>query len=140
MVEVDFWCKNCKLDQRLWAYVKNSYGEERFIAECKKCGKELYRYITFKKDDPYYFTSKNAIINRQRFARDLIQPGQTGFQTYYKKEYDKIQKAEEEFSKKQEQKKKERDDFYRRHRYNINEKELAKKVIEAEEKLDYGAH
>lgn len=134
-MKVSFYCKDCKLDQDMEAEMGYySGGGRKFVAGCVRCGRQLFRLIDDKKNDPYYFLSKNVIINRRKFVKDLIQPGDVGFQTYYKKEYDKIKKAEENYYKKQESEKKSRDEFYK----NTLDKNLAKKVLDKEDEIKYG--
>ena len=134
-VEVSFFCKKCSLDQNLLAFINfNGYGNW-FQAKCGKCNCKLIRYITEKEKDPYYRLSKNVIINRDKYKKDLIQPNDYGFKTYYKEQYDKMEKAEEEYQKKIIKEKIERDKFYKKFKHNINEKQIVKKAIELEEKL-----
>lgn len=153
MTEVDFYCTKCELDQRLKAvkldndipcydaefnfkgWKKNTYLREWFSAKCSKCKKELIRFITDAERDPYYYQSKNVIINRNKFSKDLVQPGDVGFKILYHDEWLKIEKAREEAELKKIAEKKDRDKFYKEHSSNINDKEFAKKIISIEEKL-----
>ena len=134
MTIVSFYCKECKLDQDNQSWKENNSYGEWFASKCKKCGKKLIRYITEKNKDPYHYQSRNAIINRQKFAKDLLQPNDYGFKTYYKQEYEKIQKAKEDFEKKEQTEKKNQDLFYK----NSLDKGLAKKILQNEEKIKYG--
>ena len=136
MPEVDFYCKDCKLDQRLPAKIATFYGGGRkFVSRCRKCNKELWRLIDEKENDPFYYQSKNVIINRHKFKKELIQPGEAGFKMLYQKEWLKMEKDAEEAEQKHLLRKKERDKFYKEHSSNIVDKQFAKKVIALEEKL-----
>lgn len=137
MIKVSFYCKKCGLDQDNLAEVNNNSYGEWFVSKCGKCGNKIIRYITEKEKDPYFHLSKRVIINRQKFVKDILQPGDYGFRIFYKKEYEKIQKAKEDFEKKEQAEKKERDWFLREHSQNIVEKNLAKKIIQNEEEIKY---
>ena len=112
---ISFWCKNCELDQDLEGYVNKVMGDEYFVADCKKCGKRVVRFISNKRADPYFHQSKRVRIQKEMFARDMIQPGQDGFQLYYKKEWVKIEKAREEYEKKEQMKRINRDNFLQKY-------------------------
>lgn len=130
---VSFYCKSCRLDQKLPAEeCRNSFGAW-FKARCERCKRKLIRFITKPHLDPYFHESKRVLQDRYRFQKDLIQPGEYGFRTLYPKEWAKFVKAEEVWNLEQEKKKKDRDAFYNENKlYN---RTLAKKVIEAEEKI-----
>jgi hypothetical protein len=138
MTEISFFCKKCGIDQDLPAIkVDNSYGQW-FEAKCRRCKGKVIRYITEKNNDPYYYLSKRVKIDRERFSRDLIQPGQSGFQTYYRNEWLKIEEANQKIEIGREKRKKDRNDFYKRMAYDGSNRQVAKKIVEAEEKLEYG--
>jgi len=130
---ISFWCKICSLDLDLEAEKVSVMGDEYFRAKCKR-GHKLVRYITTKSDDPYYHLSKKMRIQRQQFSKDLIQPGQEGFQLIYKKEWDKLEKAREELERKEIAKKKSRDEFYKKYAASgTGNRENVKRVLELEE-------
>lgn len=134
---VNFYCDRCSLDQVLEPYQETlSTGEEYFWAKCQGCRRKVVRYITEIKNDPYFKKSFNLKVQRNELKKDLIQPGDPEFQMYYKAEYDKIMKAEEERARKEKAKQQEKVDFYKKYAHNINERQLAKKVLEVEEKYD----
>lgn len=134
MTIVSFYCKNCELDQDRDANIGYYCGGgKKFIARCQKCKRELFRLIDEKKNDPYYFQSKNVIMNRQKFLKETLQPNQEGFRMYYKKEYEKMEKAKEEYEKKEKEEKRERDEFYRK----MTDKGLAKKILGKEDEIKY---
>lgn len=138
MISVSFWCDQCNIDFDKNAHRETHFGEEFFEAYCDRKHK-VVRYITNKQNDSYFRKSakmKRAYIDHKK---DLIQPGEEGFKKYYKKEWEKIEKANEEWEKRLVEQKKWRDDLYRKMSYNTEGKELAKKVIEADQKLSYGS-
>lgn len=130
---IAFYCKECGLDQELEACISTFYGGgKKFVAKCKKCKDELFRLIDEKENDPYFYLSKNVIINRNKFAKDILQPTDKAFKLYYRKEYEKIEKKREEYERRMARKKKERDEFYK----NMLDKGLAKKILDNEEKIN----
>ena len=132
-----FYCKECDLDQeRPCRHFTNDEDEECYLAICRKCRKELYRYISFPLKDPYYYNSKRVIMDLRKYAKDLIQPGDSRFASQYPKQYKELQEAKEEFEQKQIAQKKSRDEFYKKHR--LNNKELIKKAFDIEDKIEYG--
>jgi hypothetical protein len=138
MMTISFYCKKCGLDQDLLAIKSgNRYGDW-FEAKCRKCSSKLKRYITGKEHDPYYFESKRVKIDRLKFSRDLIQPGQSGFQTFYRNEWLKMEETNEKLEMAKIKKIKDRNDFYKRLSYDGSNRQVAKKIIEAKEKLEYG--
>lgn len=138
MTTVSFFCKACGVDQDLNArLITNSYAQT-FQANCQDCGKKLIRYITDKNKDPYFYESVKLKKQRHEMKRDLIQPGQEGFQMLYKKEYDKIQEAAEKHEKKMRDKRRARDAFLKANSANIVDKNMARKIIELEDKIEYG--
>lgn len=130
---ISFFCKKCDVDLDEDASInENRYGKW-FEGRCPKCKSKIIRYITDRDKDPYYQLSKNVIINRERYRKDLIQPGEEGFQTYYKKQYDDIEKTKELYCQQNIKDRKSRDEFFEK--YKLTHKNLAKKVIDLEEKL-----
>ena len=136
---ISFWCKKCELDLDLEAEKQNNSYAEWFMARCPKCGVKLLRYITEKHKDPYYHESKRVKIQSRQYAKDLIQPGQDGFKLYYKKEWDKMEQAKEDYEKKRIAKKKDRDEFYKKYAASgMGMREAIKRVVTAEEAMDHG--
>lgn len=136
MTIVSFYCKDCQLDQDVLAHKVSNSLCEFFQARCRKCNQKVIRHITEKHLDPYFRLSKKIREQRQRLHKDLIQPGEAGFQTYYKKEYDKIERARAEYERKAIENEKRRNEFYKQHSQNIVEKNMAKKVLDKEELLE----
>lgn len=114
MGKVSFYCKNCELDQDnfAWRHHSTIFNEDWYNSRCKKCHKKLYRLITYPEKDSYYKLSKRVIIMRDTFRKDLIQPGQEGFQLLYPQQWRKFQDELE----KQELGKKVKESWYR-HQY-----------------------
>ena len=110
----------------------------RFEARCKKCGGKVFRNYRNPGRDPYYFESKNVKIDREKHRRDLIQPGQLGFGTYYPEAQRKLEEAEEKLHKEEVRKKQEIDALYEKHKHD--DKELVKKVIKKEMEIEYGGN
>jgi len=129
---ISFWCRDCRLDQDIPAIKREFRDTEWFSGNCKKCGNLVKRHITEKQDDPYFYESMKIRYERECMKMDLIQPGETGFETFYKKEYDKMELAKEKWYNKEAEKKKARDAFLKKHSENIVEKNIAKKIIERE--------
>lgn len=133
-MKTSFWCTHCGVDFDKEAIKSTRAGCEYFFSFCPKNHK-VVRYITERKIDPYYRVSKKAKQEMIAYKRDLIQPGQDGFQTYYKDSWDKIQKASEEYERKQLRKKMERESYYKKLREDISTKYIASKIIEQEERM-----
>ena len=134
-VSVSFYCKRCCLDQDLDAAKKSTFrGDEYFFAYCRQCKKELHRYITERRTDPYYQESLKMRKERVMLSKDLIQPGQTGFQTYYRKQWLDIERKKEEYEKKMEAYKKKREGFHQEMKdYSPKQKKAAQLVLKQEE-------
>ena len=138
-MKVSFYCGDCALDQDLEARKgKIRSGEEYFFVLCVNCKRRLIRMITEPKNDPYFRQSKKIRRQRAEMAKDLIQPGEAGFQILYKAEYDKIERAREEAELKEKMKKRADIALYEKHRHNINEREAVKRVFQIEEKMNGG--
>jgi len=135
-MKMSFWCGGCKLDQDLEPFKNSNFLVPKgwFEAKCKKCRQKLIRHLT-PKDDPYYFQSKRVKIERDKSRKDVIQYGETGFQTFYKSQWDEFEKQREDFEMEMARRKKEAEDYVHRMRSNVNETQLAKAVVKAEEKL-----
>jgi len=114
--------------------------EKRFVTNCPRCRRELHRYVTFPQRDPYHHESYRATMDRQKHVKDLIQPGESGFQTYYKKSWDDMQESARKYEEKEAKEKAERDEFYKKMAYSGADRQAAKATIEAEEKLKHGGY
>lgn len=132
---ISFYCQSCKSDQDLPASRHETSLAKWFQAYCPTCQKKLIRYID-DKSDPYFYESRKLKEQRARYAKDVIQYGEAGFQTFYREAWEGFEAQKEAWEKAQYEKKKERDEFYKNNR--LNNKELAKKVLDIEEKLEYG--
>lgn len=99
------------------------FGCAYFRAVCPK-GHKVVRYITEKDKDPYYRKSEKVQKELRKMKRDLIQPGEDGFKTYYSEQWKKIESASEEWERKQEEKRKQIENDY------MKLKEVNKKVAD----------
>ncbi len=137
---VSFFCKDCRLDQDLEA-IKSSYREyEYFYALCRECGHKLFRYITERQKDPYYQTSLKIKREKDKLKIDLLQPGDNRFKLWYSQQWQKLEEAKQKYEDNLEEQKQGRDNFYKQYRHNVTERNAAKAVIEAEERLQYGSN
>lgn len=87
-VITQFWCNKCKKEivARGYKVVQTDWNNPgKFIAffEVLACHR-LRRRITDKYSDPYFNNSHLLRQQRLDYAKDLIQPGQYGFDTLYK--------------------------------------------------------
>ena len=69
-----------------------------------------------------------------RHSKDLIQPSQEGFKTYYKKQWEEFQKTEEKIYQKHLEEKEERDVFLKKYWRGSGYRDLAVKALDAEDK------
>lgn len=101
-LKMGFWCDHCQLDfiapaHKFWSSRHNIGTWQTF---CPNCHAWVYRYITSKVLDPYYFKSQYMMSMRGVNAKDLIQPGEFGFKTLYddpfENYYMQFQKRQEE--------------------------------------------
>jgi hypothetical protein len=110
-IQTDFWCRTCELDFNRTGLkvVRTAFDSGLLCAwyatRCEKCYTTCIRFITDKHLDPYYHDSEMLRVQRIAQSRDMLQPGDPGFQTYYgdpmKKYYDEIeQQARATFTKK----------------------------------------
>lgn len=97
---VSFWCERCRKDFDATAIRQESFrhNEQYWCAFCKKCNNKCVRYITRQSDDPYYLKSEKLRRMRQQYSKDILQPGQTGYNTIYgdpfKEWYNKLEQEE----------------------------------------------
>ena len=94
----DFWCEKCRLDVRLIAQKGTISKRDFWIAACPKCGRRLLRYCKDPILDPYYRLSQKVQMERIKYAKDLLQPGDPEFDRVYpqhKKEREARAEAEE---------------------------------------------
>jgi ssDNA-binding Zn-finger/Zn-ribbon topoisomerase 1 len=94
----NFWCDECHEDrQDLIAERAGKVGEEVWKTRCPKCGITLIRHISNARRDPYWKRSKMVQEDARRYWKDLLQPNDPRYSTYYGNP-DKafIEKAEKE--------------------------------------------
>ena len=72
---------------------------------------------------------------RDKYKIDLIQPIENRFKLWYPKQYEKMEKAREQQEIKQKKEKKSKDDFFKKYRIGIHNKEM-RNTLKLEEKLD----
>ncbi|MDZ4232053.1 MAG: hypothetical protein U1C72_02245 [Candidatus Pacearchaeota archaeon] len=139
---VSFFCRECGFDQDIPAFKFSlKTGEEFFEARCKTegCGKAVRRYVTEVRKDPYYHLSPKMREERARMARDLIQPGQYGFETLYRKQWLDIERKREEYENKAKRYKEQRDEFVKEMKgYTSKQRVAAQAVLTKEEEAGYG--
>ena len=137
---VSFFCRNCRLDQDLEARKSSYRKDEYFWAKCRYCGGKLFRYITERQKDPYYHNSIKLKIQKDKLAVDLIQPGDNRFKLWYQDKWREMEEASQKYEENLKKEKQSRDNFYKEHRHNVTERNAAKAVIEAEERIQYGTN
>ena len=74
---------------------------------------------------------------RSKYAKDLIQPSENSFKLYYPKQYGSMEKAREQQDIKENKEKKSKDDFFKKYRVGIHNKEM-RNSLKLEEKLNGG--
>ena len=135
-ITVSFWCDKCRIDFDNDAILRNNGLAKWFETKCPKCRERSIRYADNPKEDPYYQKSEKIKRQLYQFSKDLIQPNDPKYQMYYKKQYDEMEKNKELYYNRAIKEKKQKDDYYKKFSYDINKREVVKKAIEAEEKLD----
>lgn len=81
-----FYCRRDREDFDLVATqkYKNSVVGTVWFAPCPKCGRELIRLLGDKANlDPYFRLSRRVHADRVKYANDLLQPGDPGFDLLY---------------------------------------------------------
>ena len=133
---VSFYCRDCRLDQNHPAKKMKRGKTEWFIADCIECEERLIRYITDKRLDPYYWNSLELKKQRDFFAKDLIQPGDSRFKLYYKKEWDKIELASQEYEERKKREREDRNHYREQFKYSTPKiKKIVNTVLEVEEQM-----
>jgi len=81
-LRTQFWCNDCKLDFEKQAYkvVIETYKIGKYETRCPKC---------------YYQDSQFIKEQRLKYAKDMLQPGDDGFEALYGKKWRAMQKDEE---------------------------------------------
>lgn len=138
MVSTSFWCERCRSDLDLFAVMKDNGRARWFYARCPHCGSGLMRYVDEKHKDPYYRKSVKIRKEREKHRKDMLQPGDAGFQTLYPESYAQLHKAEEMWYNKAVARKKSQEEFYKKYKHDVNQRELVKKAIAIEDNMVYG--
>lgn len=80
---------------------KNKSLGETWNAQCPVCKKWLVRLINDAMNDPYFRLSRKVRGDRKKYANDLLQPGDPGFDLLYPHHKKERERKEEEEAKKQ---------------------------------------
>ena len=139
-VKVDFYCRDCKKDQNLPANKNSNRYGEWFVSRCNFCGRQVIRYITERHNDPYFRLSKSVIIARRTHARDLVQPGEYGFRTLYKEQWDAIGRANEKWEREAREEERYWNEKFKEGRHDIERRKAVKKAEEWSHKLSHGGN
>lgn len=93
---MDFWCDQCEEDWTIPGFRADAtMGDTLYVtirAYCPTCDAELIRYVTQKREDPYYQRSKKILRQRNQYIRDVLQGGDYGFRTLYGDPFDAFHK------------------------------------------------
>ena len=68
-----------------------------YRAPCPSCNKELERWITDKRDDPYW-NNPRLLREREMYWKETLQPGQEGFRTVYGKTEDEVKLERKQYN------------------------------------------
>ena len=126
---IDFYCEkhgDMVLNGHLCQNNKVSY--KIYEAMCPQCRKTIKREVG-NPQDPYYRLSPKVRKQIKEQIKDLIQPDDPKFQTYYKEAWNKLQedKAKDEFKAIED--KKRHDALYDEYKHDIVKRELLKKYL-----------
>ena len=131
MVEMDFYCKDCRLDQKQKTFKRQNRFGFWYETSCVTCEKTLKR-LPQSKLDPYFFESIKLKRERDVLAKDLIQPGDPRFKLYYKDQWDKMEAGAEALQNKENQESDDKHDFLK----NSRSKSEGVKVLDALDNFD----
>lgn len=92
----DFWCDNCQEDFSAPCYKTRHrlYGDWIAVWRtiCPFCENGCIRHITHKDEDVYYLKSEKIREQREKFAWDVLQPGDSGFRMAYGEPYEAFER------------------------------------------------
>lgn len=93
-----FWCNDCKLDFEKQAYkvVINTYKIGKYETRCPQCNSICRRVIGYDWD--YFQDSQFIKEQRLKYAKDMLQPGDEGFDLLYGAKYRAMQKDQEKIN------------------------------------------
>lgn len=131
-MKVSFYCNKCGKDSDIeeghgrgkCRFARLSTGEVYLRAACPACKAKVVRYVTERARDPYFLRSKKLRRQRQELRRDLIQPGQPGFQTLYPAQWRQIEEATAKVEAREKAKKQADLEFYKRWRHTKEEESM----------------
>jgi len=90
--------------------------------------------IKYNPYDPVQRVAKER-HDRQKYAKDLIQPSENQFKKYYPKQYSEMEKTVEKQEIKAKQEKESRDKFFDKYKNTLHNKEM-RNILRLEEQLD----
>lgn len=81
----DFWCAHCGEDRHIIGIRRplNKHLGSVIFALCDKCYCVLRRYPDRPDQDPYFKRSRKVKAMKNKYARDILQPGQSNFDILY---------------------------------------------------------
>ena len=130
-----FWCDECKRDFEAegFAFGNTAGGTENrwYEGRCPKKHKAI-RYITEKHLDPYFRKSEMLREMRMRFSKDLLQPGDPGFDKYYPEAKKKLEEDEEVFKQRNLKSKQDYVKMKRKYGHDPDRRNILNKVFEKE--------
>ncbi len=77
-----FWCEKCQKDFDAPGYKSSNRYGEWWVGRDPK-GHKAIRHITERLKDPYFWKSRKLREQRVEFRKDLLQPGQKGYDMAY---------------------------------------------------------
>jgi len=87
---VEFYCKTCEEDfaQVAFKQIETDWSNSSqniafYKSKHDDCGSWAIRHITDKFRDPYWSESKQVANDRGKHFKDLLQPGETGYNLLY---------------------------------------------------------
>lgn len=89
-LRLEFWCDQCQRDCTGIGYKVVRWhqpSKEKIAYYIGKCpvNHKVVRFITDKLWDPYYVHSRMIQTERRKYAKDLLRPGDPGFDALYGK-------------------------------------------------------
>lgn len=92
----DFWCDVCQEDFSASCYKSRHRVEGNTISiyrtTCSGCDTDCIRHITHKDQDLYYYKSAKIRKQRNKYANDVLQDDDYGFNTRYGNPYTEFNK------------------------------------------------
>lgn len=96
----EMWCDDCDGDMRVRVVrCARTLNDEQVISwrgRCPECDEPLVRFVTHRREDPYYVKSRMMRIQRGKYIDDVLQAGDYGFRMKYGDPFDAWHKRFEE--------------------------------------------